>query len=798
MSADVYRHVHVAGLAICNGAELIRTDMACKRIRNMTEDVHPRATYVVPQTERCGALDANISDHMTSQSTDTLVIGKMGDEALDRKTRRGRLVAALIISAPLLFGIPVALGIAISVIRLIGTPYPDLGWATTIKSDAEELYLGHTLFQNPAHGYTGTIYTPLFPTLVSILLHIHLWNGWPLLVTIGASVSLMVLVGRVAYVATGPNSRVVRILGAVGIGGIAYWCVSSLSRSLFNGGNVDQLAWAFALFGLIAVADLGSAPSRGRIARAALLLSAALWTKQTTVIVAVTAFVWVWGLALFSALRRQAARQFTAVLVGVNLTLLLVLNLLTDGWEFFVNFEVGSRHALKSLYGLYITEGLRSGAVAFGLVGAIWLICAVSVVVRRRGRSLRVSMPELTMRLQSSLTAEDPGGRRALLLGLFIPLGFAMGVYAMRKQGTSDNEFIGVVWALGLLIGVGWRFAQNHRGAAVAASVCVALYFALAQLGPIRVMAANANVSVPALEEAVQWPEVPEALRLWAGSHTLYTPPWSDLNVPNGGPLYPDFNNIADLLASGSQPLYLVHALLDRRFEGVMYFPLAEDPYTAAYGKWEENYLWKLDEVIAERYAAEPGLPPGVLGRRPGPERAAWMRDCFGPFDAARVSFRIRHGGGFWCSFAHNRLSLVRTPARLSEVVTTQPVAVAGSLAISLGKQTGNEVDLALEGENAVLWEIRVTPASGQAHDLEITSYAGGALLGSTLVPDAALPGGRLGVKLRITPASGTEGRSVTAGVGEATIAPPTTKAPLEILATAGAEIDLDGLNLEH
>jgi hypothetical protein len=84
------------------------------------------------------------------------------------RAARGRIAGSLLMASPLLFGVPVALGIVISVIRLLGTRYPDLGWATTVNSDAEELYLGHTLFQNPAHGYTGLAYTPLFPALTSI------------------------------------------------------------------------------------------------------------------------------------------------------------------------------------------------------------------------------------------------------------------------------------------------------------------------------------------------------------------------------------------------------------------------------------------------------------------------------------------------------------------------------------------------------------------------------------------------------------------------------------------------------
>ena len=86
----------------------------------------------------------------------------MESSATWARARRRPFTAAL---TPLLFGVPVALGIVISVIRLLGTRYPDLGFATLGNSDAEQLYLGHTLYQNPAHGYTGTVYTPPFAAI---------------------------------------------------------------------------------------------------------------------------------------------------------------------------------------------------------------------------------------------------------------------------------------------------------------------------------------------------------------------------------------------------------------------------------------------------------------------------------------------------------------------------------------------------------------------------------------------------------------------------------------------------------
>lgn len=683
-----------------------------------------------------------------------------------------------------------AIGIAISIVRLLGTAYPNLGWATTVNSDAEELYLGHTLYQNPAHGYTGQIYTPGFPALVSILYHIYFWNGWPLLVIIGASVSLAILAARIAYVTTGPNSRVVRVLGAGGIGCIAYWCVSGVPLSLLDEARADQLAWAFALFGLVAVADFGRAPSRPRVVLAALLLSAALWTKQTTVSAAALAVIWVLGLAAASMLSRRAAWLFTAVLVGVNLVLLGVLNLLTHGWEYYINFEMATHQATKSDYTRYVLLGLRSSLLAVAFVGVTWLASAVGTAKRWRGRSMRSYARAPVGDLRSLLAAEDPTGRRVLLLGLYALLGFVLAVYFLRKQGTETNQFIGVVWALGLLAAAGWRVAQRHAPVAAVAGGCVVLFFAVAQLGPIRRRAV--------LENAIHWQQIPSELRLWASHHTLYAPLHADLNVPQGGPLYPNYYNFADVLAAGDQPMYLIRALLNRRFDGVKLFELGEDAYTSGYGKWEENYLWKLNEVIRARYVAKPGLPRGVLARRPGPEQATWMRYCFSPFTAGGASFRIHRGGGFWCSFAPGQLRLVRTPAALSEVVTTQPVRVAGTVDVSLSGRPSARANLVLEDGSAATWTARVAATTGDSRELTVSTYLGGVPLGSTRVSANDLAGGRREVRLSVTPTYGRPGAPRSPRRGTAMLTAPAAEAPFAVVATNGVAIDLGAMHLEH
>src|SRR5580692_10478217 len=154
-------------------------------------------------------------------------------------SRTKRIVCSPLVVSSLLFGVPIALGLLVSVIRLLGNRYPYLGWATTVNNDAEELYLGHTLYQNPAHGYTGQVYTPLFTATVSLFDRVYLWNGWPLIVVIGASTALAALAARIAYTRKSPVPRVVCVLGALGIGGVAYWCVSSVGLSLLDEGRAD-------------------------------------------------------------------------------------------------------------------------------------------------------------------------------------------------------------------------------------------------------------------------------------------------------------------------------------------------------------------------------------------------------------------------------------------------------------------------------------------------------------------------------------------------------------------------------
>lgn len=165
--------------------------------------------------------------------------------------------------------------------------------------------------------------------------------------------------------------------------------------------------------------------------------------------------------------------------------------------------------------------------------------------------------------------------------------------------------------------------------------------------------------------------------------HPLYT----DL-AP--GQVYPDVANAEDLLASGDQPMSLVRALLERRFDYTVSYASAlgsaiafNERYASGYGSYEDNYFWKLDQVIAVGYRPAPGLGTGVLERRPGPDRAAVLASCFAPFQLGGDAWTIRHGGGFWCQTARGVIMLDEAPASMSELITKDERVASGTLGLT-------------------------------------------------------------------------------------------------------------------
>ncbi len=80
---------------------------------------------------------------------------------------------------PALFAVPVLGGIGVSLVRLVLTENPTADFSSTVNDDAAALYLGQPLYQDPDQGYSGILYTPLLPAVVSLLYRVHVWTGWP-------------------------------------------------------------------------------------------------------------------------------------------------------------------------------------------------------------------------------------------------------------------------------------------------------------------------------------------------------------------------------------------------------------------------------------------------------------------------------------------------------------------------------------------------------------------------------------------------------------------------------------------
>src|SRR3954454_7964269 len=373
------------------------------------------------------------------------------------RTRAGVVAPALV---PLLFLVPVAATIVLSLARLVQVRYPAYGWTMNIDADAQALAFGISPFQDPAHGYTGSAYTPLFPFLASLADHVYRWTGWSVLITILAAAGSAALVARFAWrPALGPGRRwqALALAEAGGIGALAWSLAYDLEHSEFFNGKNDQLACLFSL-GAIALVP---AVVRGRTAArvgSVLLVSAAFWTKQIAIIAAVSV-----GAALLVAVVQQRMRARAVVAMALaalvlNLLALAVLDVATHGWLMRWVFDIRLPVTRTAGYGL----GVVARNVGLALVMTAAMV-ALARAARRRGAAVG----------GAPFLATDRG-LLVVALATLAALGAAEGVYLLRFPGGADNDLLACAWALGALVGVCYALAaacERTRGRA--ALVCV-------------------------------------------------------------------------------------------------------------------------------------------------------------------------------------------------------------------------------------------------------------------------------------------------------------------------------------
>jgi hypothetical protein len=569
--------------------------------------------------------------------------------------------AELLHGLPLIFGLAALAGMAITVGDLVSTPAVDIGAFRSEGHDALALFLGQGLYHNPSgNGYTGLLYTPLLPLLVAALDELGVWSGWPALVCVASTGVLAVMIGRLAVRGAG-NRRPATLAGAAGMGGVAVWLTTSTTGLLYLGWS-DELAWAFALGGLIAGARARSARA---VAGAVILFTLAFWTKQTTIAAALAYGVW---LALLTAWGRRSVRFTLSALGGllaVNLVVLGLFALATGGWEFYFNFTLPTRQA--QINGVH---QFAHDLVDIVLAPAAWTLALTAAALGRRWRE--------RARLDST------GG----LLALFVVIGLPLAMYFRSKQGGETNQYFGIVWALGAIAALAWgtsrRRAAGARGPAHPADALVVL----ALLGAGLATVASNNRFDLRLLRLPYTHSIPADLRALGTRGGVFHPYYTDL-TPHL--VYPDVFNSADVLASGKQPMSVVRRLLRREFRYAVTYASVFGPggmdfynaYASAYGAYEANYFWKLDQVIQTGYRPAPGLPPGVLERRPGPNTAAALSACFGPFHWAGATWTIRRGGGFWCQKGPQSMVLDGAPATASELISAADWTALGALLIT-------------------------------------------------------------------------------------------------------------------
>lgn len=561
--------------------------------------------------------------------------------------------------APILAGFPVLLGVLQTAVALIQSPWPYLGWAVGISSDAGAFYLGQAPYGDPATSYTGQIYTPFFPFLISLFDRVYFWEGWTLLLVLASGAACALLIGMAALTQRRARDWT-EVAAAVGVGGVAWSLVYSLHTNSLYEGRPDQVAWAFALLGLIlfrrALQTGGAA-----LLLAPLAFTLAFWTKQSAGVAVAAAFVCsVWWIGQ----RRVSARRagaMAALFVAANASIAAALEITSRGWERYMHFELPQAYARPTTFVAALAEFASHAWIALTLAAAV---SAITLVPGRRARA-RASEPSLL-----------------LLAATFTVLAVASGAWFRQLFGSEDNQFIAAVWGLGLIVADRWAHAD--RTAFTTAAVPVAMLVA--------------TLSVPRdFVPVAEIRTVPADVRDFASRHSVYHPQFSDLSVDSRRTVYPHVQAVQDLLWGGRQPGQLIRLLLRRRIEYV--YP-SYAFYESDGGRYEENFFWKLNQVVHLKYREDPATPilPGEIllqhawRRRLGPDPAPWVNRCFGPFRLAGVRWDIRRGGGLWCRDASpNVIAMRGTPVARTELRTASDVdSATGVVRVRLPRGSGS------------------------------------------------------------------------------------------------------------
>ena len=533
-----------------------------------------------------------------------------------RGPRRERLQLAHAL-VPWLVAGPVLAGIAITLGHIVTTRYPDLGWTQTIANDGRALATGSALYGDPSRQYTGMLYTPLMPVLLAPLYRLLWSDGWSLLISTFAAVGLGTLVAIVAGTGNRDRSRAVRILGGVGVGGLAFWIVATNAWNGVYTGRPDQLAWLFA-FGGLCVLALAVAHRWPRVWPAVVLLTAAVWTKQPTAAAVVASIIVATWWAASNTMTWKAWRRFVGGLAAANLALVVGLLAITRGHIWFSIVEIAQRKHVDSAVIPYLSELARLFAIPVIAV-ALVVVIAWQGLPRLSSRSFAAGLLVLLV---------------AFLLVDLVPV-----LISRRQQGAGVNGYLGMMWALGFLLALAHREASSRRAltAGVIAYCSVAL---IVFVPPLRSALKRPKVVAPAAMPRLTVRSIDPAIVAYARSHLVYESSLGVMSPTLTDEVWPHQANVIDVLAAGEPADYFVDALIDRRFDAVTPLSPLSAPYVAAAGRTSVEYVPALNALMQAGYAAGAnGAPAPLLGRKPGQMDLSWARACF----AGRAPADVRH-----------------------------------------------------------------------------------------------------------------------------------------------------------
>jgi hypothetical protein len=572
--------------------------------------------------------------------------------------------------------------------------HPDPGFGYWVYDDALQIYNGHWPWTDPAEGYAGLLYPPGFPALLAALMHLRLWSGWGTVVSILASFVLAAIVASIAYRAADRESygsKILNVLEASAFGLVCWWLATCTPYPGLDG-RADTTAWSLALGGML-LAPRGLRDGGRALVASVVLLVAAFWTKQQTEAATIAVAAWALLAVLTRSVPARRAIAFVAAVGVANLAIAGLLYVLTDGWSQYYIFEMARQQDWDTYIASVILR--RAGEILMPpAIFAAGLLVLGAIGWWRADRAGR-----------SRAMVRDPTVQQAVLLVLFLVIITPLAIYSQRKQGAGENHFIGPLWALGLLAGLGWRCAGANRTVARLAATWVLALAGVGiatggpQLDPSGSFAIDQSNRLRDVITVSHVKDVPSDLLALARHRTLLDWQHGDLGMRDGHT--PQSIAICDITAAGQVPAHLERDIAMRRYDLVRLYPNSLDPACSGNLKWEDWYFWKLNRLIAAGYAPNPRrYPDGILERRTGSQSRAEVRrlaGCFAPYRLGGVLFRLGDGGGLWCQGARTspRISLDALPLSYSELLSDGTVtAIRGSLTITMPNGAG-QVDLA-------------------------------------------------------------------------------------------------------